>query len=64
MIPQNFKDILGNVEYAGTLQSIALIIFMLFFGFTLYYVMSKPKKYYDETANSPLDDNEIDNRSN
>lgn len=60
MIPSNFKDILANIENAGILQTIAMIIFILFFLGTLYYVFTRPKKYYSEIENAPLeDDNNI-----
>ena len=55
MIPQNFKDILGSVENAGLYQTIALILFILFFAFAVYQVMKKPKNYYQDQANLPLD---------
>ncbi|MEJ8589893.1 CcoQ/FixQ family Cbb3-type cytochrome c oxidase assembly chaperone [Riemerella anatipestifer] len=56
MIPQNFKDILSNTEGTGFYQSLALILFIIFFIGVVYYVMSKPKKYYQDEANAPLDD--------
>lgn len=56
MIPQNFKDILSNAEGTGLYQTVALLLFMVFFGGLVYFVMSKPKKYYDDEANAPLDD--------
>lgn len=58
MIPQNFKDILSNSEGTGFYQTLALILFVIFFGALVYYIMNKPKKYYDEEANAPLDDEE------
>ncbi len=56
MIPQSFKDILSNGEHAGLYQIIALFIFIIFFVGMLFYVFSRPKKYYDKDANAPLDD--------
>ncbi|AFR34981.1 cbb3-type cytochrome oxidase subunit 3 [Riemerella anatipestifer] len=56
MIPQNFKDILSNTEGTGFYQSLALILFIIFFIGVVYYVMSKPKKFYQDEANAPLDD--------
>lgn len=58
MIPQNFKDILGNVENAAMLQTMALIIFMIFFGVLVYRVFSKPKKYYSDEERAPLEDDD------
>lgn len=57
MIPQSFKDIVSNGEYVGLLQTIAMILFLLVFLGVCYYVFNKPKKYYDEEASSPLNDN-------
>ena len=56
MIPQSFKDIISNVEYAGLLNTLSLILFIIvFLGITLY-VFNKPKKYYEEEENAPLND--------
>lgn len=56
MIPQNFKDIISNVTGSGFYQSLALVIFVIFFAYLVYYIMSKPKTYYNDEANAPLDD--------
>lgn len=56
MIPQNVKEILGNSDNVGLLQTIAMLFFLFFFLGIVYYVFSKPKKHYDEEANSPLQD--------
>lgn len=56
MIPQNFKDIISNVAGSGFYQSLALIIFVIFFAYLVYYIMSKPKTYYNDEAKAPLDD--------
>ena len=56
MIPQSFRDILTNSENTGLYQTLALIIFMLFFIGLVVYVFSRPKKHYKEEANAPLDD--------
>lgn len=58
MIPENFKQILANEQYTGLFQTIALLLFILFFVGILFYVFSRPKRYYDEEANAPLDDDE------
>jgi cbb3-type cytochrome oxidase subunit 3 len=61
MIPQSFKDVLSNGENASLYQIIALLIFIILFGSLIIYVFSKPKKYYDEDAHAPLDDDNLDN---
>ena len=58
MIPSNFKDILANIEHAGLYQTIAMILFILFFLGTTFYVISRPKKYYNEVENAPLEDDQ------
>lgn len=58
MIPNNFKDILANIENAGVLQTISMILFILFFISTVYYVMSRPKKHYEDVEKAPLGDEE------
>lgn len=56
MIPQSVKDILSNGENVGLFQTIALFLFLFFFLGIVFYVFSRPKKYYDEEANAPLND--------
>lgn len=58
MIPQNFKDIISNVGDAGLYQTIALLLFLVFFLSVVIYVFSKPKKHYEEQENSPLEDDD------
>ncbi len=41
-------------------QTLALILFLLLFLGITYYVFSRPKKYYDEEASAPLDDDNED----
>lgn len=60
MIPQSFKDILANGENVGLYQTIAMLIFILLFLGIAYFTFSRPKKYYDEEANAPLEDNSKD----
>lgn len=57
MIPQSFKDILSNGDNVGLYQTLAMIIFILLFLGIAYFVFSRPKKYYDDEANAPLNDN-------
>lgn len=60
MIPSNFKDILANIENAGLYSTISMIIFILFFIATVLYVVTRPKKHYNDVENAPLeDDNNI-----
>lgn len=56
MIPQSFKDIVSNVENAGLLQTLAMILFILTFIGITYYTFSRPKKFYKEEENAPLSD--------
>lgn len=56
MIPQSLKDVLSNGESVNWLQTSAMLIFIALFLALLYKIFSKPKKYYDEEANAPLDD--------
>ncbi|MDO5614653.1 MAG: cbb3-type cytochrome c oxidase subunit 3 [Cruoricaptor ignavus] len=58
MIPQNVKDILSNEQFSGLFQTVALLIFMIFFIGLVIYVFSRPKKHYNDAANAPLDDEE------
>ncbi len=56
MVPQSFKDILSSGENVGLYQTISMIIFMILFIGIVFYVFSRPKKYYKEEENAPLDD--------
>ena len=56
MIPNNFKDILSNMESVGFYQTLSMIIFILFFISTVYFVMSRPKKHYEEVEKAPLEE--------
>lgn len=58
MIPQSIKDIVSSGENAGFFQSLALVIFLVFFVGLIIYVFSKPKKYYKEQEEAPLDDDQ------
>ncbi|SEW47062.1 MULTISPECIES: cbb3-type cytochrome c oxidase subunit 3 [Chryseobacterium] len=58
MIPQNFKDILANTDYAGFYQTLSMIIFLLFFVILILYVFTRPKKFYHEAERAPLRDDQ------
>lgn len=60
MIPQSFKDILANGAHVGLYQTLAMLIFIILFIGIAYFTFSRPKKYYDDEANAPLDDNAKD----
>ena len=62
MIPQSFKDIVSNVENAGFFQTLAMIIFILFFLVVVYIVINRPKNYYKE-ENAPLEKDEDENQT-
>lgn len=56
MIPQSVKDIVANGENVGLYQTIAMVLFIIFFLGITYYVFSRPKKFYEEQENAPLND--------
>lgn len=58
MIPQNLKDIVSSEEYTGFYQTLALLLFLMFFVGLIMYVFSRSKKYYDEQAHAPLEDDD------
>lgn len=58
MIPQSVKDLLGNTDNAGFFQTLALLIFMIFFIGIVVYVFSRPKKHYRDEEHAPLDDDQ------
>lgn len=51
-----FKEAFANYEYAAVLQTISLLLFVLFFIGLVYAVWKKPKGYYNEDAELPLDE--------
>lgn len=61
MIPQSVKDIVANGDNVGLYQTIAMILFIIFFLGIVYYVFSRPKKFYEEQENAPLND-DIENK--
>jgi len=63
MVPQNFKDIISNGENVGLYRTLALILFVMFFIALVFVVFKKPKKYYRDRENAPLEDDgdEINN---
>ena len=63
MITQSFKDIVSNVENAGFFQTLAMIIFILFFLVVVYIVINRPKNYYNEEENAPLEKDEDENQT-
>ena len=56
MIPSNIKDILANIDNAGIYQTLSMIIFIIFFISTVFYVLSRPKKHYSAVEKAPLED--------
>lgn len=56
MIPQSVKDILASGENVGLYQTLAMLLFLIFFLGIVFYVFTRSKKHYDEAANAPLDD--------
>ncbi|PQL92242.1 CcoQ/FixQ family Cbb3-type cytochrome c oxidase assembly chaperone [Apibacter sp. wkB309] len=53
-----YNKIIAGVDNAIIYQSLALLLFVLFFLGVTFMVMNKPKNYYNEMSNLPLDDNE------
>lgn len=53
-----YNKIIAGVDNAIIYQSLALLLFVLFFLGVTFMVMNKPKNYYNDMSNLPLDDNE------
>ena len=62
MIPQSVKDIVANGENVGLYQTLAMLLFIIFFIGIVYYVFSRPKKFYEEEENAPLNDHLEDDK--
>lgn len=50
-----FKDAFTNYENASILQTISLLLFVVFFLGLMYFIWKRPKDYYKEESESPLD---------
>lgn len=59
-----FKGAFTEYDFAATLQTISLLLFVVFFGALIYVVYKRPKGYYDSNANLPLDDENENINSN
>ena len=64
MIPQSFKDIISNGANVGLYQTIAMIFFIILFLGIMWFVFSRPKKYYTEEENAPLNDDDDNSLNN
>lgn len=53
-----FKESFVNYDFATILQSLSLLLFVIFFSALIYFLWKRPKDYYKEEAHYPLDDNE------
>ncbi|MCX8676779.1 CcoQ/FixQ family Cbb3-type cytochrome c oxidase assembly chaperone [Apibacter sp. B3924] len=53
-----YNKIIAGVDNAIIYQSLALLLFVLFFLGVTFMVMNKPKNYYNDMSNLPLEDNE------
>jgi cytochrome c oxidase cbb3-type subunit IV len=52
------QGVLAEYEWASTLQSSVLVGFFLFFTVTILLVIKRPKDYYKEISEIPLEKNE------
>lgn len=51
-----FKEYLSDYQNAELLQTVILIASILFFVGLIYSILKKPKNYYKDTAELPLQD--------
>lgn len=51
-----YKEYLSDYQHADWLQTVVLLASILFFVSLVYIVISKPKNYYKETSEMPLED--------
>lgn len=58
MVPQNFKDLLSSEDGTGFYQTLALLLFMIFFVGIIVYTFSRSKKHYHDAAHTPLEEDE------
>ena len=55
-MPQSIKDIIASGDYGNLLQIISMLIFIIIFLVVVWFVLSKPEKYYNDEEHAPLDD--------
>lgn len=53
-----FKEYLSDYQHADWLQIIILIASILFFVGMVYTILKKPKNYYKDTSELPLQDDD------
>ncbi len=51
-----FKEYLSDYQHADVLQTVILLVSIVFFVGLVYSVLNKPKKYYKDAAELPLED--------
>ena len=51
-----FKDAFTDYEHAGVLQTISLLLFVIFFSALIYFIWKRPKEHYKQDSELPLDD--------
>ncbi|XCI75822.1 MAG: cytochrome oxidase [Flavobacteriales bacterium] len=53
-----FKQYITTTKYGDVLQSGVLVFFFLLFCLVVFFVYKKPKGYYKEVMDLPLEDHE------
>ncbi|MGM5631687.1 hypothetical protein O2K51_12360 [Apibacter raozihei] len=53
-----YNKIIAGTDHAVAYQSAALLLFVLFFIGMTYVVMKKPKDYYKDMSDMPLEEEE------
>ncbi len=51
-----YKEYLSDYQHADWLQTVILIVSILFFVGLVITILNKPKKYYDDVSELPLED--------
>ncbi len=51
-----YKEYIGQYEFADILQTVSLILFVIFFVMLVWYVYSKPNSYYKKVSELPLEE--------
>ncbi|MTI89737.1 MAG: cbb3-type cytochrome c oxidase subunit 3 [Balneolaceae bacterium] len=54
-----YKEVLRSMEGIGIFPSISLILFFTFFVLLVIYLIKKGKHHWDDAANLPLNNDEI-----
>lgn len=55
-----YKEVLRSIEGVGIFPSIALVLFLVFFVWLIYYLLKKGRGHFEDAARLPLEEDDDD----